>query len=139
MSSLCEGTLERTETRAEHRVELLEINLGDASYTRYSYTRYSSRQNPLEILQSIKPRNIEIIKGELMITLDLPASKALYSWEKLVESGVRVFVDWTGENDISPAEIGRRIGKILAKMGVELSIHTKEPVDAVELVREARE
>lgn len=74
-----------------------------------------------------------------IIALDLPASKALRRWERLVESGAKVFVYWTGENDISPAEIGRRIGRILAKMGVELSIHTKEPVDSVELVREAWE
>ena len=41
---------------------------------------------------------------------------------------------WTGKNDVKPEEMGRYIGKALAKMGVFLS--TLEPIDSVRLLRE---
>jgi hypothetical protein len=90
------------------------------------------------ILQSTGnvPRRMEKARDGYMVVLNLPASRALAVWEHLANY-MRIFVDWTGEMDIEPEELSRRIARILKKMKVEVFFTTKEPVDAVELVEEA--
>jgi hypothetical protein len=68
------------------------------------------------------------------------ASTALRVWEALVEAvypilKVPVFVFWTGETDIPPAELGKRIGSLLAKMKVS-PLTLKHTVDAVKELKE---
>jgi hypothetical protein len=74
------------------------------------------------------------------IELAAKASTALRVWETLVETvypvlKVPVFVLWTGETDIPPAELGKRIGSLLAKMKVS-PLTLKHPVDAVKELKD---
>lgn len=42
-----------------------------------------------------------------------------------------IFVYWSGELDVDPVELGSRVGKLLAKMGIS-PITLKHSIDAVE-------
>ncbi|MCS7369641.1 MAG: hypothetical protein NDF57_08010 [archaeon GBS-70-058] len=64
------------------------------------------------------------------------ASEALEFWERLVEEvypylKLPIFVSWSGEIDISPMELGLRVGRLLAKMNIS-PLTLKHPVNAVE-------
>jgi pimeloyl-ACP methyl ester carboxylesterase len=72
----------------------------------------------------------------ILVEVEAGASEALELWERLVEElyprlRAPVFVVWTGELDVSPAELGRRLGRLLARMRVSL-LTLSHPVDAVE-------
>ena len=68
----------------------------------------------------------------LLVEVEGSASEALELWEELVEKypQLRVFVTWSGDVDIEPAELGRRVGELLARMRVSL-LTLREPVDVV--------
>jgi len=75
----------------------------------------------------------------LLVEVEASASEALDLWERLVEQlhpwlRAPVFVVWNGEADVEPAELGRRIGELLARMRVPL-FALREPVDVVEELR----
>jgi len=72
----------------------------------------------------------------ILVEAEMSASEALELWEKLVEEHYQqlktpIFVAWSGGLDISPAELGRRLGRLLAKMRVS-PLTLSHPVDAVE-------
>jgi hypothetical protein len=64
------------------------------------------------------------------------ASEAIEFWERLIEEVYPrlkrpIFVHWSGELDVDPVELGLRVGKLLAKMGIS-PITLKHSIDAVE-------
>lgn len=72
----------------------------------------------------------------ILIELDVDASKALDTWEKLIEKlhghvNIPVFVLWTGKLDVHASELGKRLGKIFAKLGVSL-FTTVNPINLIE-------
>jgi hypothetical protein len=72
----------------------------------------------------------------ILVEVAMGASEALELWEKLVEElhprlKTPIFVAWSGGVDVSPAELGRRLGKLLAKMRVS-PLTLSRPVDVVE-------
>jgi len=72
----------------------------------------------------------------LSVEVYASASEALELWERLVEElyprlRTPVFVAWTGELDVSPAELGSRLGRLLARMRAS-PLTLSHPVDAVE-------
>jgi len=72
------------------------------------------------------------------LKVNADARRALELWLRLLEVPwsikIPLFVEWTGRTDVSPEELGRYLGRALAKMGVFPS--TVEPIDAVKMVRE---
>ena len=61
------------------------------------------------------------------LPVEVEASEALDLWEKLFEQlhprlRALVTVVWNGEADVEPAELGRRIGELLARMRVLYNI-----------------
>jgi hypothetical protein len=65
------------------------------------------------------------------------ASEALEFWEieeVYPKLKLPIFVYWSGEVDINPVELGLRVGRLLAKMGVS-PLTLKHPIDAVEELR----
>ena len=74
----------------------------------------------------------------LLVEVEGSASEALELWEELVEKlypQLRVFVTWSGDMDIEPAELGCRVGELLARMRVSL-FALENSVDVVEELRE---
>jgi hypothetical protein len=72
----------------------------------------------------------------ILVEVAAGAGETLELWERLVEGlyprlGAPVFVAWTGGLDISPSELGRRLGRLLARMRVS-PLTLTHPVDAVE-------
>ena len=72
----------------------------------------------------------------ILVEVAMSASEALELWEKLVEElyprlKTPIFVVWSGGVDVSPAELGRRLGRLLARMRVS-PLTLSHPVDAVE-------
>jgi hypothetical protein len=72
----------------------------------------------------------------ILVEAEMRASEALELWEKLVEEHYQqlktpIFVVWSGGLDLSPAQLGHRLGKLLAKMHVS-PLTLSHPVDAVE-------
>ena len=72
----------------------------------------------------------------ILVEVEASAREALELWEKLVEElhprlRTPIFVAWSGGVDVSPAELGRRLGKLLAKMRAS-PLTLSHPVDAVE-------
>jgi len=74
----------------------------------------------------------------LMLRIDGGARQALEHWLRILDTlkglNLPIFVTWTGEVDVSPEEMGRYVGRALAKM--KLFLVTEEPVDAVEMLGE---
>jgi len=74
----------------------------------------------------------------LILRIDGGARQALEHWLRILDTleglDLPIFVTWTGETDVSPEEMGRYVGRALAKM--KLFLITEEPVDAVEVLRE---
>jgi len=80
------------------------------------------------------------LNSYILVEVEGSASEALKLWEELVEAlyprlKEPIFVVWSGETDVEPAELGRRIGALLAKMRVSL-FTLKNPVDVVKELRE---
>ncbi|MEM3549306.1 MAG: hypothetical protein QXJ23_09930 [Thermofilum sp.] len=72
----------------------------------------------------------------ILIELDVDASKAHNTWEKLIEMlhghvNIKIFVFWTGKLDVHASELGKRLGKIFAELGVSL-FTTEHPVNLLE-------
>lgn len=82
----------------------------------------------------------ESIGTYLQVTLSCGAREALELWERAAGAarllGVPVLIYWTGPTDPPPSELGARLGRILAKMGVFLA--TKEPIDTLQALKEER-
>jgi len=72
------------------------------------------------------------------LKVNADARQALELWLRLLDIPwsikIPLFVEWTGRTDVSPEELGRYLGRALAKMGVFPS--TVEPMDAVKMLRE---
>jgi len=76
----------------------------------------------------------------LLVEVEGSASEALELWEELVEKlypqlKAPIFVVWSGDANVEPAELGRRVGALLARMRVSL-FTLREPVDVVKELRE---
>jgi len=72
----------------------------------------------------------------ILVEVDGNASEALALWERLVDElyprvKEPIFVVWSGDTDVEPAELGRRVGALLARMRVSL-FSLENPVDVVE-------
>lgn len=72
----------------------------------------------------------------ILIELDMDADKALDTWEKLIEKlrghiNIPIFVLWTGKLDIHASELGKRLGKIFAELGMSL-FTTESPINLIE-------
>ena len=79
-------------------------------------------------------------RSYILVEVEGSASEALALWERLVEKlypqlKVPIFVVWSGDVDVEPVELGRRVGALLAKMRVSL-FTLKNPVDVVKELRE---
>ncbi|ABL88634.1 hypothetical protein Pisl_1478 [Pyrobaculum islandicum DSM 4184] len=92
---------------------------------------------PVSSIRSVLDDKIGIY---IAVVLEYNAREALKSWldilDRLGEYGINIpiFVDWTGQMDVTPEELGTYLGKALAKM--DLLLIMQEPIDAVEAVRE---
>jgi hypothetical protein len=74
----------------------------------------------------------------VLIELDTDARGALDTWEKLVDQlrghiDVPIFVHWTGKLDVDPGELGTRLGKIFAELGVSLFTLT-HAIDIIDII-----
>jgi len=74
----------------------------------------------------------------VMLKVNADARQALELWLRLLDVPwsikIPLFVEWTGRTDVSPEELGRYLGRALAKMGVFPS--TVKPIDVVKMLRE---
>jgi len=64
------------------------------------------------------------------------ASTAIKLWENLVEKeypkkNIPIIITWEGETDLEPHELGQKIGRILAKMGLSI-LTLKNTINIVE-------
>lgn len=100
-----------------------------------------ARRKLAELLPASRVRSVTFSKDPhlgsyILVEVEASASEALELWEKLVEElhpqlKTPIFVVWSGGVDVSPAELGRRLGKLLAEMRVS-PLTLSHPVDAVE-------
>ena len=95
---------------------------------------------PDHLVKRVCWRRGEGLGSYIEVEVAVSASAALRAWEALVETvypilKIPVFVFWTGETDVPPAELGRRIGSLLARMKVS-PLTLKRPVDAVKELEE---
>jgi len=69
----------------------------------------------------VEIRHSETVNLYVLVKHNCDARQVLEYWLKLAERvrkyGVPVFVEWTGNTDITPEELGKYVGKILAKNG----------------------
>ena len=98
------------------------------------------------LLDRLIGRRIRLEKVDIIYESDSPlvvirvgakASEALGLWERIAPLaktllGVDVVVVWSGENDLPPRELGRRLGEILAELGLHPS--TIQKFDAAKLL-----
>ncbi len=74
----------------------------------------------------------------ITVTLQCSARQALELWIKILDNvqeyGIPIFVEWTGELDVAPDEMGQYIGKAFAKMG--LFLVTEKPLDIAKIIEE---
>jgi len=79
----------------------------------------------------------------IRIVTKLKASKAIKKWEILVDKlreekiNIPVFIDWIGETDLKPEELGYEIGFILAKMNIGLT--TELALDVSRIIESLRD
>jgi len=91
-------------------------------------------------VKSVRVLKSPYIGRYIEVSVDDDVSKAVEIWEKIVDEvypkiKIPIFVIWNGKLDLKPEELGRRMGKILAKMNI--SIFTfKHPVNIVEELKE---
>jgi hypothetical protein len=86
-------------------------------------------------------KSIEYRKGPtglyIVVTVDSDAKSSLERWlrvaDKLRDLGL-IVVEWSGETNVTPAELGIYLGMIFAKMSVYLSMSSS--FDAVKSLRE---
>jgi len=82
----------------------------------------------------VKILNSESAGLYAVAVLNCSTKHALEYWSKIAENvqkyGVPVFVEWTGSTDVTPEELGKYMGRILAKMDVFPA--TGEPIDVEE-------
>jgi len=110
-------------------------------FTKFNFTQLLTTLMQQVILRLIHPQKIQGITISsspnigpyILIELDLNASEAFKIWENLADTlypqtRVPVFVVWKGEMDLSPSDLGKRLGEILAKMNTSLFTLT-HPVD----------
>jgi len=106
-----------------------------------AHTLHLLARLPASRVRSVTPSKDPHLGPYILVEVEASASEALELWEKLVEElhpqlKTPIFVAWSGGVDLSPAELGRRLGKLLAKMRVS-PLTLSHPVDAVkELERE---
>jgi hypothetical protein len=97
--------------------------------------------HPLARLPASRVRSVTFSKDPhlgpyLSVEVAASASEALELWERLIEElypllRMPLFVVWSGGVDLSPAELGSRLGRLLARMRVS-PLTLSHPVDAVE-------
>jgi hypothetical protein len=95
----------------------------------------------IKIYTGLPVKSIEYHKGPtglyIVVTVDSNAKSVLERWlqvaDKLRGLGP-VIVKWSSETNVTPAELGRYLGMIFAKIGVYLSMSSS--FNAVELLRE---
>ncbi|HDJ89414.1 MAG TPA: hypothetical protein ENG40_01810 [Thermoprotei archaeon] len=90
------------------------------------------------LLEPIKIGYMDGIGLYALATLTCNARQALNYWIKILdrvkEYGVSLFINWTGENDVTPEKLGQYMGKIFAKMNIFPA--TEKPIDAVKMIEE---
>ena len=85
----------------------------------------------------VEVRESPYLGAYVMLRVGADARRALELWLWLLDVlqvKVPLFVEWTGRTDVGPEELGRYLGRALAKMGVFPS--TAEPMDAVDMLGE---
>lgn len=97
----------------------------------------------LEKVRQFRARRYEHYGLVYEIRIEGSAREAMESWLQAIDKSrakgikIPIFYEWTGELDLSPEELGRFVAEAMLKM--DLPLATKEPFDAVSLVREERE
>jgi hypothetical protein len=95
----------------------------------------------IRVYTGLPVKSIEYHKGStglyIILTVDSDAKSVLERWlqvaDKLRGLGP-VIVKWSGETNVTPAELGKYLGMIFAKMGVYLSMSSS--FNAIESLRE---
>jgi len=65
-------------------------------------------------IRSVKVKADKNLGIHVVFTLEANTGEALQFWEKIVATmGIPVLVDWEGEVDISPEELGQRMKRLL--------------------------
>jgi hypothetical protein len=65
-------------------------------------------------IKSVKVKSDKNLGTYIVFALEANTGEALQFWEKIVATmGMPVLVDWEGEVDISPEELGQRMKKLL--------------------------
>jgi len=100
--------------------------------------RARGREVRAPLLKSIEINYADKIGLYAVAVLQCSARRALEYWMKILdkvrEYGIPVFVEWTGDTDVAPEEMGQYIGRALAKMNVFPA--TEKPLDIVKIVEE---
>lgn len=90
------------------------------------------------LLKPIEINYANKIGSYAIAILQCSARQSLEYWMKILDKvqryGIPIFVEWTGDTDVTPEEMGYYLGKVLAKMNVFLA--TKEPLDIIRILRE---
>jgi hypothetical protein len=65
-------------------------------------------------IRSVKVKADKNLGTYVVFALEANTGEALQFWEKIVATmGIPVLVDWEGEVDISPEELGQRMKRLL--------------------------
>ena len=90
------------------------------------------------LLESIEINYADKIGLYAVAILQCNARQALDFWMKILdemqEFEIPILVEWTGDTDITPEEMGQYIGKALAKMKIFLV--TEKPLDIIKIIEE---
>jgi len=72
----------------------------------------------------------------IFVTVNANASTVLRKWLEVADKlkGANIVLEWIGETDVEPEELGRILGIIFAEQGIYLA--GEERFDAVELLEE---
>ena len=107
-------------------------------------TAFSTQNYSLKLINAyigLPVKSIEYRKGPtglyIVVTVDSDAKSSLERWLRVADKlrGLGpVIVKWNDETNATPAELGRYLGMIFAKMGVHLSMSSS--FNAVESLRE---
>jgi hypothetical protein len=65
-------------------------------------------------IRSVKVKSDKNLGTYVVFALEANTGEALQFWEKIVATmGIPVLVDWEGEADVSPEELGQRMKRLL--------------------------
>ena len=101
----------------------------------------STLMDAISVYMGLPVKSVEYREGPtglyIVVTVDSDARSVLELWLRVADKlrGLGpVIVEWSGETNVTPTELGRHLCMIFAKMGVYLSMSSS--FNAVELLGE---